>query len=416
MAVVGIAGAMMTWSCEDGGAISQPPADAAALKPPADAGDARTTEGPPSPECGTQSWSPLSCGATACGAGQECNGQGRCECINGIVARNTTYTCDPTTSRGCADGACRCSVYGTEGAGEPCGGRSRTCSVGVEYDGCTPDGRCIIGNEIPSGCSNGITRMRGSRSGIAYQCRAGYNNDDRLVRIMTTANGTFTTVACAAQGIDDFVSDGSRIIARIGSKLIACDGAGSHAIVSGSPIARFAVGGANVYWLTDENTLFVCPTSGCQGVPKELTTFATTPTLIEADASGAYVATGSSLVRVDAATAEVTDLYSDGADTGVIDAFVADDDTIWFAEGGAIFSCPKAGCAGARKSFAAGSGPLSVDATRVWFVENQLVWGCAKAAPCLSPAKAIGYHADFSAADETTLYDGALLRFKKTFF
>lgn len=260
--------------------------------------------------------------------------------------------------------------------------------------------------------------MRGSRTGIAYQCIATPDNNG-LVRIVTTTNGTFTTAICAAQGIDAFVSDGSRVIARIGSKLIACDGAGSHAIVSGRPIGRFAVGGVNVYWLSDDNTLFVCPTSGCGGAPKALTTFATAPSLLEADASGAYVATGSSLVRVDAGSAALTDLYSDVGDTGVIDAFVADDDTIWFAEGGAIFSCPKTGCAGARKSFAAGTGPLTVDATRVWFVAKELAWGCAKDAPCISPTKAIAYDATLSAADETTLYRAVsfgLLRFKKTFF
>lgn len=282
-----------------------------------------------------------------------------------------------------------------------------------------PDGRCIIGNGLPDGCSNGITRMRGSRSGIAYHCGAARYGNDGLVRIVTTVSGAFTTTVCATKGIEDFVSDGSRIIARIGTTLIACDGAGSNEIVAGPAIAKFAVGGANVYWLTDANALFVCPTSGCAGAPKALTTFAAAPSLLEADASGAYVATGSNLVRVDAGSGAVTDLYSDGSDTGVIDAFATDDDTIWFAEGGAIFSCPKAGCAGARKSFAAGTGPLAVDATRVWFVDKQLYWGCAKGAPCVSPAKSVGYYADLSAVDETTLYRPGgyeVLRFKKTFF
>lgn len=414
-----VAGVVMTSSCEDGGGVPQPPADAAVLKPPSDAADVKTPiDGAPSSECGTQSWSPSSCGAKTCGAGQECKSQ-YCRCLSGTYGKNQTYFCHVLPSGGCVDGACRCSVYGKEGAGEACGGRSRKCAVGVDQDVCMPDGRCVIGNGVADGCHDGFTRMRGSRWGIAYHCGPRRQGNDGLVRIVTTANGAFTTAICAAQGIEDFVTDGSRIIARIGTTLIACDGAGSQTIVSGPPIAKFAVGGANVFWLTDANTLFVCPTSGCGGAPKALTTFATAPSLLEADASGAYVATGSSLVRVDAGSAAVTDLYSDAGDAGVIDAFAADDDTIWFAEGGTIFSCPKTGCAGARKSFAAGSGPLSVDATRVWFVDKELYWGCAKGAPCVSPAKSVGYYADDSAMDEATLYrPGAyeVLRFKKTFF
>lgn len=425
MIVAVVAGVVMTASCEDGGATTELLIDAAVLGPPTGAADAKpptdgapSTDGAPASQCGTQTWAPMSCGATTCGAGQECRNN-RCQCLSGTYGKNGTYYCSVLSSKGCVGGACRCAVYDEEGAGEPCGGRRRKCAVGVDQDVCMPDGRCVIGNGLPEECNNGITRMRGSRAGIAYQCGAAHFGNDGLVRIVTTVSGSFTTATCAAPGIEDFVTDGSRIIARIGSTLIACDGAGQQEIVSGPPITRFAMGGANVYWLTDANTLFVCPTSGCVGAPKALTTFASAPSLLEADASAAYVATGSSLVRVDAGSAAVTDLYSDGGDAGVIDAFAADDDTIWFTEGGTIFSCPKTGCAGARAIFATGAGPLSVDATRVWFVDKQLFWGCAKGAPCVSPAKAAGYYADQCAVDETTLYrPGAyeMLRFKKTFF
>ncbi len=106
-----VAALAMTSSCVEGGAVTQPPADAAVLVPPADAADVTPPiDGATSPECGTQTWSPSSCGATTWGGGQHCANQ-RCECLSGPYGKNQTYVCDILSSQGCVDSACRCSVY-----------------------------------------------------------------------------------------------------------------------------------------------------------------------------------------------------------------------------------------------------------------------------------------------------------------
>jgi hypothetical protein len=430
--VVLLAG-ILSMACETSGPDVPPGPDAA---PPADVlqpdGGLRPDATSPvvPPECETIVLEGSACGQQTCGPGQACQ-NGTCGCITGTYGKNSQYTCDVLSSRGCVDGACHCSAYGDAGAGMPCGGRSRACRLGFVQDVCEHDGKCNVETQVSTDCAQGGYLVGGGPSGIAFDCPKPLYGNDGFPRLASTANGAFSAVRCAVPDVVGWVTDGTSVVTRshvnptdggiTGERLVACVGGGVlHELYIGSPSSPVVIGGGSAFWI-ESDSLRACALTGCGGVPKNLGALSN-DAVIAADATAIFVAIGPRLLRIDPQSGDATEL--DGSDAGdagprTIEAIVPDGDTIWVAGSGSISTCARSGCAGARATFAPSgyARSLHVDATRAWWVDaSGALVSCAKNAPCAAPSRALYFPGSTFAGDATHIYraNNGLFRYAKT--